>query len=141
MYYGKSLETDFEKDENPFDVFDAISKASKTVTIFCQKGKVKVPKKFNKLLSFTEDCVKEITPSGIGSSFHPKCWWLWFKNPKSKLKTVRFVVLSRNLTFDRSWDVSFSFDGEVGDEIKNQNKPMVELLEYLENSSDIKSAF
>jgi HKD family nuclease len=138
MYYGKSLETDFEKDENPFDVFDAISKASKTVTIFCQKGKVKVPKKFNKLLSFTEDCVKEITPSGIGSSFHPKCWWLWFKNPKSKLKTVRFVVLSRNLTFDRSWDVSFSFDGEVGDEIKNQNKPMVELLEYLENSSDIK---
>jgi HKD family nuclease len=138
MYYSKSMETDFEKDENPFDVFDAISKASKTVTILCQKGKIKVPKKFNKLLSFTEECVKEITPSNSFSSFHPKCWWLWFKNPKSELKTVRFVVLSRNLTFDRCWDLSFSFDGIVGDEIKNQNKPTLELLEYLESRSDLK---
>lgn len=138
MFYSKPLETDFDKDDNPFDVFDSISKALKTVTIFCQKGKIKVPRQFNKLLSFTEDCVIEITPSSTFSSFHPKCWWLWFKNPKSEEKINRFAVLSRNLTFDRSWDVAFYFEGEVSRELKTQNKPIVDLLEYLEKVSGLK---
>ena len=105
MFYSKPLEVDFAKSEEPLDVFDAISRASKVVTIFCQKGKIKVSGKYNKLISFTEECVKEIIPKSAFSSFHPKCWWLFFHNPANGDKVVRFAVLSRNLTFDRSWDV------------------------------------
>jgi hypothetical protein len=120
MYYSKPLETDFNKTEAPLDVFDAISKSIKTVTIFCQKGKIKVPKKFNKLISFTEECIKEITPGSALSSFHPK----------------RFVIASRNLTFDRSWDISFCFEGLVTTVNQEQNKPMVDMLGYLNGQSN-----
>lgn len=135
MYYSKPLETDFNKTEAPLDVFDAISKSIKTVTIFCQKGKIKVPKKFNKLISFTEECVKEITPNSAVSSFHPKCWWLWFKNNQTGVQMVRFAIASRNLTFDRSWDVSFCFEGKVTSEDQEQNKPMLDMLNYLNHQS------
>lgn len=135
MYYSKPLETDFEMNETPFDVFDSISKASKTVTIFCQKGKIKVPKKFNKLISLTEDCICEITPDTAYSSFHPKCWWLWFSDPRSKEKIVRFCILSRNLTFDRCWDVSYSFEGMVTSGNQKANKSMIEMFDYLNKKS------
>lgn len=138
MYYSKPLETNFENNEEPFDVFDAINKASKTVTIFCQKGKIKVPRKFSKLISFTEDCVTEIIPEQAFSSFHPKCWWLWFHHPKTNKKIVRFAVLSRNLTFDRSWDVAFCFEGTVTKEKQPQNKSMLDMIKYLESVSEKK---
>lgn len=135
MFYSKPIEADFEKNQQPLDVFDAISKASKNVTVFCQKGKIKSPGKFNKLISFTENCVVEITPPAAYNSFHPKCWWLWFKNYKTGEIIVRFAALSRNLTFDRSWDVAIHFQGLVSREIQGQNKSMIEMLNYLENAS------
>ena len=81
MFYSKPLKVDLGKNDDPLDVFDSISRASKIVTIFCQKGKIKVPPKFNKLISFTENSVVSITPKNYVSSFHPKCWWLWCHNP------------------------------------------------------------
>lgn len=138
MYYSKPLEADFEKNEEPLDIFDAISKASSTVTIFCQRGKIKFLKKFNKLISFTENCIVEISPPTAFNSFHPKCWWLWFKNNKTGETIVRFVVLSRNLTFDRSWDVAFNMEGLVSKEKKESNKSMIDMLNYLENTSGYK---
>jgi hypothetical protein len=138
MFYSKPMETDFEKNQEPLDVFDAISKASKIVTVFCQKGKIKLPGKFNKLISFTENCVVEIKPPAAYNSFHPKCWWLWFKNHKTNETIVRFVALSRNLSFDRCWDVGIHFEGLVSNESQRQNKSMIEMLNYLEDSSGYK---
>jgi HKD family nuclease len=143
LYYGKPLETDYEKTQEPLNVFDAISKSIKTVTIFCQKGKIKVPKKFNKLISFTEECVKEIIPNSALSSFHPKCWWLWFKDDKTDQTIVRFAITSRNLSFDRCWDVSFCFEGFVTNSSQPNNNSMVEMLKYLNSQADnvIEDAF
>jgi hypothetical protein len=135
MFYSKPLETNFDENREPLDVFESISRAAKNVTIFCQKGKIKVPKKFNKLISFTEDCVVEIKPDNPFSSFHPKCWWLWFRNPKTGEKIIRFAVLSRNLTFDRSWDLSFCFEGLVSLEQRPENNSMIDMLNYLEKVS------
>jgi hypothetical protein len=135
MFYSKPMETDFEKNEEPLDVFDAISKASKNVTVFCQRGKIKPPRKFSKLISFTENCVVEIKPPAAYNSFHPKCWWLWFKDQNTGETIVRFVVLSRNLSFDRCWDVGIYFEGLVSKEIQGQNKSMIEMLNYLEDTS------
>lgn len=135
MYYSKTIETDFTKNPDPFDVIHAISEAKKSVTVFCQRGKIQVPNKHNKLISFTQDCIVEVTPEKDYSSFHPKCWWLLFKNKKTGEKIFRCSVMSRNMTFDRSWDVAFSFDGVVGYEIQEKNKPMLEMLKYLERAS------
>ncbi|MHC1773820.1 MAG: phospholipase D family protein [Lentimicrobium sp.] len=135
LYYSKPLEADFDNDETPADILDSILKSLKTVTVFCQKGKINVPKKYNKLIGITDELVVEITPRSAFSSFHPKCWWLWFKNDQNGKQMVRFIATSRNMTYDRSWDVSFSFDGLVSSEEKEQNKPMVDMLNYLNRHS------
>ncbi|MBO5884988.1 MAG: hypothetical protein J6Q51_04250, partial [Clostridia bacterium] len=43
-------------------------------------------------------------------SFHPKFWLIKYVNNEGEA-LYRVVVLSRNLTFDRSWDVSFCMEG------------------------------
>ena len=48
-----------------------------------------------------------VTPPTTAGVFHPKCWLLRFA-PEYDDEPVRYrlLVLSRNLTFDRSWDVA-----------------------------------
>lgn len=138
MFYSKPMRVTGEDVTGNLDVFDSVSAASKLITIFCQKGKIKVPRKYNKLLCFTENCVREITPDNAFVSFHPKLWCMWFRKEKSSEKIIRFSVLSRNLTFDRSWDLSFSFEGSVTKEVVLKNRPIIDFLAYLEKKSGIK---
>ena len=44
-------------------------------------------------------------------------------------------MMSRNLTFDRSWDVSISIEGHVTSELQTQNNSMIEMLDYFEEQS------
>lgn len=107
MFYAKSMEGDFQ--QNRYDVLDAIRQSKDKVDLFCQRGKICVHNKYNTLLVFMEDCVEEITPAIANASFHPKIWVLRFEKGKEQL--FRLIILSRNLTFDRSWDVAYFTDG------------------------------
>ena len=110
MFYAKSMEGDFQ--QNRYDVLDAIRQSKDKVDLFCQRGKICVPNKYNSLLAFMEDCVEEITPAIANASFHPKIWVLRFE--KGKEQFFRLIILSRNLTFDRSWDVAYFTEGIPG---------------------------
>jgi len=102
-------------------LLEAIGQVRDKVTVFYQKGNIAIPSQFNRLFTLLEPCLQAVVPSGGAfSSFHPKLWLLRFieSEPVSKTPQVcyRLLVLSRNLTFDRSWDVAVSLDGElVGD--------------------------
>jgi hypothetical protein len=109
MFYQKSLDGDFK--QNRYDVLDAIQKSKERIDLFYQRGKSKAPKNYNSLLAFIDDCGIEVRPPIYASSFHPKMWCLRFE---SKDEVVyRLIIMSRNLTFDRSWDVSCYMDGRV----------------------------
>lgn len=135
MYYSRPADLDLSRPADPFDVLDAIDQASKSVLVFCQKGKIHLPGKYHRLLLLTEDCIAEITPSMAMSSFHPKCWWLYFEHPERREKMVRFAIMSRNFTFDRSWDVAFAFEGVVGTGLVPANQSMLDMLSWLEKAS------
>jgi HKD family nuclease len=114
------------------DILDAIQKTAGSVIIYCQKGNIKVPPNFNKIISFIEESIVEVLPSKFNVSFHPKIWVIRYKDPKRKL-IYRIIVLSRNLTFDRSWDVAFFLEGKVGQNNQIKNKPLVDYLKYLKS--------
>ncbi|MFC2109336.1 phospholipase D family protein [Bacteroidota bacterium] len=124
LFYAKSMEGDFTI--NRYDVLDAIRRSKERVDIFCQRGKILVPDKYNTLLAFMEDCIVEVQPEIVNASFHPKIWVLRFEN-KEEIR-YRLIVLSRNLTFDRSWDVAFFSDGLLSD---NKVPSSVKLSRYL----------
>ena len=65
-------------------------------------------------------------------AFHPKTWVLQYVNAQGDYH-YRFAVLSRNLTFDRSWDVSFAMDSSKVAKTAQQTKPIMNYLDFLRN--------
>ena len=93
--------------DNPFALLTALRRNAGKVSLYCHAGATKVPARHVPLLAFLEDAVLPVTPPRRGGVFHPKLWLLRFR-PDDAEDPVRYrlVVLSRNLTFDRSWDTA-----------------------------------
>ena len=103
--------------------------------LFCEAGQIKVPSKPTALSVLLEKIVVEVAlPKDKGTgrypSFHPKTWMLSYINSEGDRK-YRFVVMSRNLTFDRSWDISFAMDSSKKVRQKRKSVPICNFLEYL----------
>lgn len=135
LFYNKNLDGKITEDR--MDIFDAIQKSSETITVYCQKGKIKVPVEFNRMLTFIEDSVIEILPDAKFKSFHPKLWIIRYKNFKNKV-LYRVLVLSRNLTFDRSYDIAFSLEGFAGNKENTKNESLCNYLSHLTKSGKFK---
>ena len=132
---GLSEETDSKLMKSPISMLNALHKVSDKLVIFCEAGQIKVPSKPSALSVLLENMVVEMAlPKGreIGSypAFHPKTWVLSYVNGDGD-KKYRFVVMSRNLTFDRSWDISFAMDSSKEVRQKRKTKPICNFLEYL----------
>ena len=66
-------------------------------------------RKYRSILTFVEDSVREVMPSRDDALFHPKIWALRFVD-QDQNRLHRVIVLSRNLTLDRSWDTALVLD-------------------------------
>ena len=132
---GLSEETDSKLMKSPISMLNALHKVSDKLVIFCEAGQIKVPSKPSALSVLLENMVVEMAlpkDREIGSypAFHPKTWVLSYVNGDGD-KKYRFVVMSRNLTFDRSWDISFAMDSIKEVRQKRKTKPICNFLEYL----------
>lgn len=119
------------KDE-PMFLLEGIRKSSDKIAIFCNPGGIKLPQKIKSVYSLLENSVFEVKASEI-SNFHPKMWFIKYSDDNGNAY-IKIIVLSRNLTFDRSWDISFAFTGRVGSHrsrTKNENVPLNDMLEYV----------
>ncbi|BCZ46651.1 hypothetical protein psyc5s11_27180 [Clostridium gelidum] len=116
----------------PMFLLEGIRKSSDKIAIFCNPGGIKLPQKIQSVYSLLENSVFEVKANEI-SNFHPKMWFIKYSDDDGNAY-IKIIVLSRNLTFDRSWDVSFAFTGRVGrhrSRTKNENIPLRDMLEYV----------
>ena len=137
LFYAKNL--DGEIKESRMDILDAIQKTSDVVKVYCQKGKISLPKSHNKIISFIDECICEILPENAFTSFHPKIWIIRF-DKKDFPSIYRFFIMSRNLTFDRSWDLAYYSEGIVGNTTQKSNKPLLDYIKYLRTYSDFNAS-
>ncbi len=112
---GLNVEADTELTQSPLHMLEAIRRASGKLLIFCQSSQIRIPDKPNKLLPLLENCVSEVNLRNK-RSFHPKTWFLKFSADGLPDK-FRLIVMSRNLTFDRSWDVALRLDSAAKGEM------------------------
>lgn len=132
---GLSEETDSVLMQNPICLLEALRSTGDKVALFCEGGQIHLPTKVTSLYVLLEKIVFPISTGkrrGLGRypSFHSKFWLLRFVNDKKEV-LYRFAVLSRNLTFDRSWDVSFCMEGRLTEEPGEKNAPLCDFLFYL----------
>ena len=132
---GLSEETDSKLMQNPIGMLNALQKVSDKIVLFCEAGQIKVPTKPTALSILLEKMVVEVAlpkdrQLGRYPSFHPKTWVLAYVNAEGD-KKYRFVVMSRNLTFDRSWDISFAMDSSKNVRQKKKTQPICDFLDYL----------
>jgi hypothetical protein len=116
---------------DPLWLLESLRRYSGRLTIFCQAGQIQVPARHNLLLSHLEGMVLEAR-APRGGAFHPKFWLLRYTAPDSQ-PLYRLLNLTRNLTFDRCWDLMVSLEGEVADRKKafGRNRPITDFLHAL----------
>lgn len=99
---------------DPLMLLEALREHARRVTIFCQAGRIAVPPQHRPLLGYLEGSVVEAVAPQRDGAFHPKAWALRFEREEEPVR-YRLLCLSRNLTFDRSWDTALVLDGELVD--------------------------
>ena len=117
---------------DPLALLKAVREYADRMLLFCQAGRINVPKKYQPLMASLEGSIIE-AEARHGGSFHPKIWFLRYKNDKKDVK-YRFLCLSRNMTFDRSWDTMLCLEGELPTGRRNafsRNKPLKQFVDAL----------
>jgi hypothetical protein len=128
MFYSRPL--DCSPDALHFDVLDAITQSASKIRVYCQKGKIKVPKRYNRLMTYWEKGISQISMDSAFSSFHPKVWVVRFTKAGCA-PFYRLLITSRNLTYAHDWDMAFASEGLVGTEANEKNQPLIQFLQYL----------
>ena len=114
---------------DPLALLESLRRCADRIHIYCQAGQIKVPPANQRLLAYLEQAVIEVTPPAAHRVFHPKVWAIRYTGPGDAVR-YRLLCLSRNLTFDRSWDTVLLLDGERTDRQHGfgENRPLADFF-------------
>lgn len=96
---------------DPVQLHQALRDAGDRVHVFVDRAGIGVPRAARALYAMLEPSVHGVRAPGSGS-FHAKVWVARFTVSRDAQQErpplLRVAVLSRNLTFDRSWDIALA---------------------------------
>ena len=124
---------DDSAEEDPLRLVEGLRRASRKLAVFCERGRMDAPPAGNALAVLAEGMVHEVC-APHGGAFHPKLWALRYVANDTAAETptvVRLLVLTRNLTWDRCWDVSLRLDGVPQKAKQADNKALADFLRWL----------
>ena len=110
---------------DPISVMEALRDCRDRIDIFCQAGAIRPPTTQSTLFAFLEPMITQVWQQS--RLFHPKIWLLRYDGPLGS--RMRLLVLTRNLTADRAWDLAVSLDGEV-DPKQRRDRSLPELVRW-----------
>jgi len=104
---------------DPMALLESVRRHAQSITVFAQAGALSGPRQHPPVLAYLEESVVPVRPPRPGHLFHPKVWAIRFAPDGAKGTTTssdgmryRLLVMSRNLTFDSSWDTIVQLDGK-----------------------------
>ena len=122
---------------DPLGLHQAIREAGERVHAFVDETGIGIPRRARPLYSMLESSVHAVR-APHGGAFHPKVWVVRFAPVDETEEKVtadallRVAVLSRNLTFDRSWDVALASEAPLrGRRRVAASRPLADLLRAL----------
>jgi hypothetical protein len=118
--------------DHPLALLEAAERIAGRLLVFADAGHIQVQTRpHSRLCSLLEKIIVEVG-APKGGAFHPKMWALRFTpaNGDAPLR-IRLLVLSRNLTRDRSWDIALTLDGVVAKRPQAANRPLADFVRAL----------
>lgn len=112
---------------DPLAALEALRRYAERTTVFCQAGMIGLPSHYQPLLVHLERSVVPVTPPNAHAIFHPKVWVLRFY-AEGQDPRYRALVLSRNLTFDTSWDTVVALESRRRLPSHQPSAPLAEFL-------------
>lgn len=92
---------------DPGAILAAVQRHAERLALYCDAAHVKA-REGDRLYVLLESSLLPVS-APRGGAFHPKLWVLRYRDEDSSA-SHRILVLSRNLTFDRSWDLIVRLD-------------------------------
>lgn len=132
---------DWQDDESaqtsPLGLLEAVRRNADRIAVFCQNDRIAVPRQYRGLFAYIEQSVIPVRPPEQGA-FHPKVWAVRYAAPGQPIR-YRLMVLSRNLTFDRSWDTMLALEGELAERkyAYSANHPLGDLFASLRDMAGV----
>ena len=118
--------------DDPTALLEAIDRTSERFVVFCQQGRISIPSRHSPLYAHLEKSVIEARARNREGVFHPKAWFMRFTDENGLLPPLyRFICLTRNLTFDRSWDTALVMEGEVAENRRRGFKENLPLSRFI----------
>ena len=113
----------FDDELDPIEVMEALRGMGDRLDVFCQAGAINARTWPSDLLALLENVIHDVRRPRPGHIFHPKVWVLRFID-HSQEPSYRCLVLSRNLTADRSWDTLLWLDGWPQRRLVDESAPL-----------------
>lgn len=136
---GAAADIEGDACRNPVAAMEALRSVVDKLVVFCEAGQIKLPKGYNRIYPLLERSIVQIKlpKDKVGfPSFHPKTWTLQYVNDHDRTDVRwRFIVMSRNLSTDESWDFSVSFEGMRRTGEYENTKRLRRFLEFLRRRS------
>ena len=115
----------------PLLLMEGLREAGERIHVFVDQAGMKIPARNRKLYSILEPIVHSVQAPVQSGRFHPKVWCARFRHSDGHT-LLRVVVMSRNLTFDRSWDIALDTEGRPNqDKPVKQSQPLAKLFRRL----------
>jgi len=127
--------TDSGLANNPMALLKALQEITDKLVIYCDAGHIAEDHSSSKLMLLLDKVICEVKlPKRDKSqgfpSFHPKTWFVKYADEDGN-EVYRVIILSRNLTTSRSWDVAVTLEGKRGDEINPKAEPLGSFMAFL----------
>lgn len=118
---------------NSHALLATLEQYAERISVFYHSGMIKTLKLNSPLLlSYLEKSLVQVSPpQGL---FHPKIWVMRFVAENSPV-LYRFLCLSRNLTYDQSWDTVLILDGQLQDKKVAATAPLSDFVRRLPSLS------
>ena len=116
---------------DPIRLLESLRRLSGRLSVYVDRNGIKIPSENKVLYGLLEPMIEQVE-APRGGVFHPKIWVLRFIQPElDEPPLIRLLVLSRNITYDRSWDISLQLDGRPGRRFVAANRSLGEFLRSL----------
>lgn len=120
---------------NPEAILEGLRRIAGKLHVFCHRGRIKRPREGMLLFSFLEEMVVQALPRNGSGAFHPKVWVLRYRRENEAM--FRVLVLSRNLTFDKSWDTALVLEGAVQPDRQHEVRKNRRLAQFVRALADL----